>query len=41
MSVAVRVDITLFGDQVSAADMVRFSRLAEEAGLGAVWTGEV
>jgi probable F420-dependent oxidoreductase len=38
---SVRVDITLFGDQVSIQEMVRIASLAEDAGFGGVWTGEV
>ena len=38
---SVRVDITLFGDQVSIPQMVEISRQAEDAGLGGVWVGEV
>ena len=37
---SVRVDLHMTGDQVSIADMVRFGRLAEDAGLGGVWTAE-
>lgn len=37
---SVRVDLHMTGDSVSIADMVRFGRLAEDAGLGGVWTAE-
>ncbi|MCY4086219.1 MAG: LLM class flavin-dependent oxidoreductase [Actinomycetia bacterium] len=36
----VQVDLHLTGDQVAIADMLEFGRLAEDAGLGGVWTAE-
>ena len=41
MSAAVRVDLHLMGDQISLEDMIRLAVLAEDAGLGGVWTAEV
>ena len=40
MTGPVRVDLQLMGDQVGVDDMVRFAVLAEDSGLGGVWTGE-
>ena len=36
-----RVDLHLTGDQITVDDMVRFSLMAEQGGLGGVWTAEV